>query len=95
MITEPHILSRSYIKIFVGAKNYFENTFILTFGNGNELKAWEVMLRSVTYPEICLKKEITASAKTLRMYGDRLKKMKASRVTYGLGYQYKVMWEFQ
>ena len=53
------------------------------------------MLCRVTYPEIFLKKELSASAKTLRMYDDRLKKMTASRVTSELECQFKVIWEFQ
>ena len=93
--TEPHFHLLFYIKSFVGTENYFKNTLALTLGNKNGLKDCEVMPCSVTYPEICLKKEISASAKTLRMYGDRLKKMKASRVTSDLGCQYKVIWEFQ
>ena len=80
---------------FVGTENYFKNTLALTLGNKNGLKDCKVMLWSATYPEICLKGEISASAKTLRMYSDRLKKMKASRVTSDLGCQFKVIWEFQ
>ena len=53
------------------------------------------MLCSVTYPETCLKKEISASANTIRLYGKRLKKMKASPSTSDLGCQFKVIWEFQ
>ena len=64
-------------------------------GNKNGLKGCKVMLCSVTYLEICLKKEISASAKTLRMYGNRLKKIRTSRLTSDLGCQIKVIWEFQ
>ena len=53
------------------------------------------MMCSVTYPEICLKKEISASANTLRLYGNRLKKMKASQSTSELGCKIKVIWKFQ
>ena len=95
VITQPHFHLLFYIKNFVGAENYFKNTLALTLGNKKVLKDCKVMLCSVLYPEICLKKEISASAITLRLYGDRLKKMKASRSTSDLGCQYKVIWEFQ
>ena len=95
VITQPHFHSLFYIKSFVGAENYFKNTFAPTFGNKKGLRDCKVMLCSVTYPEICLKKEISASANTLRLYGDTLKKMKASRSTSDLGCQFKVIWELQ
>ena len=39
--------------------------------------------------------EITNSSNTLRMYGDRLTMISNSQVTFDLGCQYKVIWEFQ
>ena len=95
VITQPPFHLLFYIKSFVGAENYFKNTFALTIGNKKGLKDCKVMLCSVTNPEICLKKEISPSANTLRLYGDRLKKLKASRSTSDLGCQFKVIWEFQ
>ena len=93
--TQPHFHSLFYIKSFVGAENYFKNTLALTLENKKGLEDCKVMLFSVTDPEICLKKEISPSANTLRLYGDRLKKMKASRSTSDLGCQFKVIWEIQ
>ena len=85
VITEPHFPSLFHIKSFAGAENYFKNTLAMTLGNKNGFKDCKVMLCSVTYQEICLKKkELTASTRTLRMYGDRLIKMKASWVTSDL-----------
>ena len=94
VITQPHFHLLFYIKSFLGAENYFKYTLALKLGNKTGLKNCKVMLCSVTYPEICLKREISASAKTLRMYGDRLKKMKASRDTSDSACQFKVIWEF-
>ena len=95
VVREPHFHLLFHIKSFVGAENYFKNTPALTLGNKKRLKDCKVMLCNVTYPKICVKKEISASANTLRLYGDRLKKMKASRSTSDLGCQFKVIWEFQ
>ena len=61
VITEPHFHLLFYIKSFVGTENYFKNTLALTLGNKNGLKDCKVMLCSVTYPEICLKKNIGIS----------------------------------
>ena len=95
VITQPHFHLLFCIKSFLGTENYFKNTLALTLGNKNGLKYCKVLLCSATYPEICLQKEITASAKTLRMYGDRLKTMKTSQITSDLRCHFKVIWEFQ
>ena len=53
------------------------------------------MLCNVTYPKNCLKVEMTTSSNTLRLHGERLRKILTSQATIDLGCQLKVIWEYQ
>ena len=94
-IAQPHFHLLFYIKSFVGAKKYFRNTLAITVGNKSGLRDCKVMLWNVTYPENCLKVEMTKSSNTLRIYGERLRKILTSQAAIDLGCQYKVLWEYQ
>ena len=94
-ITLPHFHLLFYIKTFVGAESYFKKALAMTLEKKNGLKDCNVRLYSVTYPELCLKMEMKNSSSSLRIYGDRLGMISTSQVTFDLGCQYKVIWEFQ
>ena len=94
-IAQAHFHLLFYIVSFVGAKNYFKNTLAMTLGIRSGLKDCKVMLCNVTYPENCLKVEMTKSSNTLRIYGERLRKILTSQATIDLGCQFKVIWQYQ
>ena len=66
-IAQPHFHLLFYIKSSVGAKKYFKNTLAITLGNKSGLRDCKVMLCNVTYPENCLKVEMTKSSNNLRI----------------------------
>ena len=93
-VAQTHFRLLFYIKSFVGAEKCFKNLLALTLGNKSGLKDCKVMLCNVTYPENCLKMEMTKSSNTLRIYGERLRKILTSQATIDLGCQFNVIWEY-
>ena len=94
-LTLPKFHLLLYIKTFVGAESYFKKALAMTLEKKNGLKHCNVRLYSVTFPKLCLRMELKNSSRSLRMYGDMLSMTSNSQVTFDLGCQYKVIWEFQ
>ena len=92
---QPHFHLLFYIKSFVGAETYLQNILLMVFENSKRIKNCNIKLQSISYPEICLEKELSNSSNTLTIHGDKLKAMLTCKPTFDLGCHYKVIWQFK